>query len=89
MNFYVGAANKIDPDGVLLTGLDAGKGCIRFRKSRAVADTRIEEFIEKAMTMLRNGEDIGCDSKRPGWQMLGAAARKGARGASMAFGIRQ
>lgn len=39
-------------------GLDVGKGCIRFKKSKAVADTRIEEFIEKAMSMLRNGEEF-------------------------------
>jgi uncharacterized protein YdhG (YjbR/CyaY superfamily) len=60
VNFYVGTARKVDPDGVLLAGLDVGKGCIRFKKTKAVADTRIEEFIVKAMSMLRNGEDFGC-----------------------------
>ena len=60
VNFYVGTARKVDPDGVLLAGLDVGKGCIRFKKTNAVSDTRIEEFIAKAMDMLRNGEDFGC-----------------------------
>lgn len=60
VNLYVGTASKIDADGVLLAGLDVGKGCIRFKKSKAVTDTRIEEFIERAMTMLRNGDDFGC-----------------------------
>jgi uncharacterized protein YdhG (YjbR/CyaY superfamily) len=60
VNFYVGTASKVDPEGVLLAGLDVGKGCIRFKKSRAISDTRIEAFIEKAMSMLRNGQDFGC-----------------------------
>ena len=60
VNFYVGTAKKIDPHGTLLAGLDVGKGCIRFKKSKAIADTHIEEFIKKAMAMLRNGEDFGC-----------------------------
>ena len=60
VNFYVGNARKIDPDGTLLAGLDVGKGCIRFKKTKMVADTRIEEFIQKAVAMLRKGEDFGC-----------------------------
>jgi hypothetical protein len=60
VNFYVGTARKVDPEGVLLAGLDVGKGCIRFKKTTKVAETRIEEFIKKAVTMLRNGEDCGC-----------------------------
>ena len=60
VNFYVGTAKKVDPDGTLLAGLDVGKGCIRFKKTKAVADTRIEEFIVKAVGMLRKGEDFSC-----------------------------
>jgi len=60
VNLYVGTARKVDPDGTLLAGLDVGKGCIRFKKTKAVTDTRIEEFIIKAMTMLRRGEDTRC-----------------------------
>lgn len=60
VNFYVGTAKKVDPDGTLLAGLNVGKGCIRFSKTKAVADTRIEEFIQRAVGMLRRGEDCGC-----------------------------
>jgi uncharacterized protein YdhG (YjbR/CyaY superfamily) len=60
VNFYVGTATKVDPDGTLLVGLDIGKGCIRFKKTTVVAKTRIEEFIKKAAGMLSKGEDIGC-----------------------------
>jgi len=60
VNLCVGRARTIDPDGALLAGLDVGKGCIRFKKTTRVADTRIDEFIKKAVTMLRSGEDFGC-----------------------------
>ena len=60
VNFYVGTAAKVDPEGVLLAGLDVGKGCIRFKKTTVVSKTRIEDFIKKAIDMLRNGEDLGC-----------------------------
>lgn len=57
---YVGTADKIDPSGELLEGLDRGKGCIRFRKSNSVADTRIDEFIARTIQLHREGADIGC-----------------------------
>lgn len=60
VNFYVGSAKKVDTDGSLLRGLDVGKGCIRFTKTVAIADTRIAAFIAKAMAMWRQGEDIDC-----------------------------
>lgn len=60
VNFYVGNISKVDPDGSLLKGFDMGKGCIRFKKSVVVANTRFEEFLIKASTMLREGKDIGC-----------------------------
>ena len=60
VSLYVGNAKKVDPDGSLLKGLDVGKGCIRFKKTIAVDDTRIAEFIAKAMTMWRKGEDFDC-----------------------------
>jgi uncharacterized protein YdhG (YjbR/CyaY superfamily) len=49
VNLYVGGKSKIDPKGVLLAGLDCGKSCIRFKKTTVIADTRIEEFIKKAI----------------------------------------
>lgn len=57
---YVGDAKKIDPDGTLLAGLDVGKGCIRFTKSKAVSDTRIREFIQRAVELWKSGADIDC-----------------------------
>jgi uncharacterized protein YdhG (YjbR/CyaY superfamily) len=60
VGFYVGNARKVDPDGSLLDGLSTGKGCIRFTKTKKLEDTRIVEFIQKAMAMRRRGEYFGC-----------------------------
>ena len=60
VSLYVGNAHKIDADGSLLIGLDVGKGCIRFKKTVAVADTQIDAFIQRAVSMQREGLDIGC-----------------------------
>lgn len=57
---YVGTADKIDPSGELLQGLDRGKGCIRFKKSNPVGETRIDEFIARTIELHREGADIGC-----------------------------
>lgn len=60
VSLYVGNASKIDPDGELLKGLNVGKGCIRFTKTKKVTETRIDEFIARAFEMWRSGEDIDC-----------------------------
>lgn len=60
VSLYVGNANKIDADGTLLKGIDVGKGCIRFKKSTVLAETRIEEFIEKTIQMWKNDQDTDC-----------------------------
>lgn len=60
VSLYVGDTEKIDPSGHLLKGLNLGKGCIRFKKSVKVADTRIAEFIEKAVVLWKEGIDLGC-----------------------------
>lgn len=60
VSLYVGDASKIDPDGVLLQGLNVGKGCIRFGKSVNVDNTRIAEFIDQAFSMWQQGADIDC-----------------------------
>lgn len=60
VSLYVGNARKVDPDGSLLQGLSVGKGCIRFTKSKVVSETRIGDFIERAVAMWRRGEDIDC-----------------------------
>ncbi|WP_425390476.1 DUF1801 domain-containing protein [Ekhidna sp.] len=57
---YVGNASKVDPSGELLAGINHGKGCLRFKKSTNIAETRIEEFISKALEMWQRGEDIDC-----------------------------
>jgi len=60
VSLYVGDSSKIDIDGTLLKGLNLGKGCIRFKKSVNVADTRIDEFIEKAVLLWNEGLDLSC-----------------------------
>ena len=60
VSLYVGNATKVDPDGNFLEGLNVGKGCIRFNKSVDVSESRIDEFIERAVEMWRNGEDFDC-----------------------------
>jgi len=60
VSLYVGDTKKIDAAGALLEGIDKGKGCIRFKKSTKVADTRIDEFIVKTIEAWRAGKDIEC-----------------------------
>lgn len=60
VSLYVGNASKVDPDGTLLEGLNRGKGCIRFTKSIDVSNTRIDEFVERAIEMWEQGEDFDC-----------------------------
>ena len=60
VSLYVGDASKIDPSGELLRGLNVGTGCIRFSKSKEVAETRIGEFVARAFQLWRAGEDIDC-----------------------------
>lgn len=60
VSLYVGNASKIDPSGELLKGLNVGKGCIRFTKTKKVSETRIDAFIARAIEMWRSGEDIDC-----------------------------
>ena len=60
VSLYVGNIQKVDESGQLLVGMDVGKGCIRFKKNTSVAESRIDEFIEKAIQRIKNNEDIGC-----------------------------
>ena len=60
VSLYVGDLAKIDPDGELLKGIDTGKSCIRFKKSPSLSSTRIDEFIERAIQLWKQGADIGC-----------------------------
>jgi uncharacterized protein YdhG (YjbR/CyaY superfamily) len=60
VSLYVGDASKVDPDGVLLAGLNVGKGCIRFKKSSSIAETHIDEFVARTIDLRQRGVDIGC-----------------------------
>ena len=60
VSLYVGDVSRIDPSGELLRGLNIGKGCIRFTKSKRIAETRIDEFIALTLDLWRRGEDIDC-----------------------------
>lgn len=57
---YVGNASNVDPSGELLEGIDHGKGCLRFKKSINVSETKIDSFISKALDMWRKDEDFDC-----------------------------
>ena len=60
VSLYVGNIEKIDPAGTLLIGLNVGKGCIRFTKTKDISATCIEEFIEKSVKLSKAGIDLGC-----------------------------
>ena len=60
VSLYVGDASKIDPDGSLLKGLNVGKGCIRFKRTVSIPDTRISEFVERTVELWKQGADIAC-----------------------------
>lgn len=60
VSLYVGDIAKIDPDGDLLNGLNVGKGCIRFSKTKAVSDTRIDAFIDRTVALWESGIAVDC-----------------------------
>ena len=60
VSFYVGDTKKIDPTGELLEGINCGKGCLRFKKTQKLSDTRLDEFIEKTVALWQAGEDVYC-----------------------------
>lgn len=60
VSLYCGDIEKIDPTGQFLRGLNTGKGCIRFTKTKDVLTTSIEQFLNNAVSLTREGEDLGC-----------------------------
>lgn len=60
VSLYCGNTKKIDPEGQFLKGLSIGKGCIRFSKTKKVANTNIDRFIKQAISLLKDDKDIGC-----------------------------
>lgn len=57
---YSGNVAAGDPDGSLLKGLSLGKGCVRFSKTKVVAETGVGSFIKTLAARARAGEDVGC-----------------------------
>ena len=60
VSLYVGNVTRIDPDGVLVKGLNVGKGCIRFSESKKVSETRIDDLIARALVLWQQGEALDC-----------------------------
>ena len=60
VSLYVGDIKKIDPTGTSLDGLSLGKGCIRFSKTKNVAESGLGDFITKAIGLAKQGIDVGC-----------------------------
>ena len=60
VSLYVGNVSKIDPNSAMLKGLNVGKGCIRFTKTKSIEDTRIDEFIACAVNLWREGVETEC-----------------------------
>lgn len=60
VSLYCGDTSKVDPEHQWLEGLNKGKGCIRFSKTKVVSQTLIGDFIKKAVSLAKSGHDIGC-----------------------------
>jgi len=60
VSLYCGNTKKIDPNEDLLKGLNIGKGCIRFSKTKDISKTDIEKFIKLAVLLHKEGRDLGC-----------------------------
>ena len=60
VSFYVGDSKKIDPSGELLKGLDIGKGCIRFKKSVEISETKFNTFLDKCIELRSKNVDFDC-----------------------------
>ncbi len=60
VSLYVGNIKKTDPEGILLKGIDTGKGCLRFRKNVSVAESGIDEFIARTISLWKEGRDMNC-----------------------------
>jgi len=60
VSLYVGTIEKVENAESLLAGYNYGKGCIRVKKSIAIEDTGLEQFIHKTVDMWRAGEDTAC-----------------------------
>lgn len=53
VSLYCANTKSIDPDGELLEGLNTGKSCIRFTKTKDISKTNIKCFIEQAVSQIK------------------------------------
>ncbi len=60
VSLYCGNIEKVDPDGVLLNGLNLGKGCIRLSKTKDVVESGVAAFIARAVRLRKDGMDLSC-----------------------------
>ncbi len=51
VGFYVSDTAAVDPDGVLLEGLDFGKGCVRFRNRVDINVDNMKQVILNAIAL--------------------------------------
>ncbi|MGO4939530.1 iron chaperone [Fundicoccus sp. Sow4_D5] len=60
VSVYVGDIEKVPDSQTLLQGFNLGKGCVRVRKTQKLDESGIEQFIQNAVAMWRDGQDINC-----------------------------
>lgn len=60
VSLYVGDIDKLPDSKQLLDGFNIGKGCVRIRKTQMLDETGIEQFIQQAVAMWREGQEITC-----------------------------
>ena len=60
VGLYVGTIDKVKNARELLKDFDMGKGCIRIKKSVNISETDLEEFIQKAVDLYRDGGEMDC-----------------------------
>lgn len=60
VSLYVGNLSKLENAQALLSDFDQGKGCIRIKKTIDLAETHLEEFIQKTIARWKAGEDTDC-----------------------------
>lgn len=60
VSVYVGDIEKVPDSQTLLQGFNLGKGCVRVQKTQKLDESGIEQFIQNAVAMWRDGQDINC-----------------------------
>ena len=60
VSLYVGNIDKVDGAEAMLQPFNRGKGCIRISKSINLAETRIRDFIEAAISHWEKGGNTYC-----------------------------